>query len=41
MIHTSVTKLDDAIKVLIKKAARELWQTWKRTRDSLRLPLGM
>ena len=24
MIHTSVTKLDDAIKVLIKKAAREL-----------------
>jgi hypothetical protein len=24
MIHTSVVKLDDAIKVLIKKAAREL-----------------
>jgi signal transduction histidine kinase len=24
MIHTSVNKLDDAIKILIKKAAREL-----------------
>jgi hypothetical protein len=24
MIHTSVNKLDDAIKALVKKAAREL-----------------
>jgi hypothetical protein len=24
MIHTSVNKLDDAIKILVKKAAREL-----------------